>query len=216
MRYFSHLYKLFALYDIISDIIEGNFITMYKVNRTKWMVYNALLIALIVVLATVPWLGYIPLGIMSITIVHIPVIIGSILFGHKSGILLGIVFGVSSLLVATTRAAAGDLIFVNPLISVVPRVVFGALIGLIYSVIKKFFAERSIIAVGISALVSSLIHSFLVLTMIFIVLGIQQNWTLTQGITQLLTSFFAAAIFLEALAAAVVCVGVVKALSKTI
>ena len=47
------------------------------------MIQVALFGAIIVILAFTPFLGYIPLGFTRATIIHIPVIIGSILMGRK-------------------------------------------------------------------------------------------------------------------------------------
>ena len=41
--------------------------------------------------------GYIPLGFMNATIIHVPVIIGAIILGPKYGGFLGLVFGITSL-----------------------------------------------------------------------------------------------------------------------
>ena len=41
--------------------------------------------AIIIVMALVPFLGYIPLGFMNATLLHVPVIIASIVLGPKYG-----------------------------------------------------------------------------------------------------------------------------------
>ena len=66
-------------------------------NRTKELTETALFVAVIIVMSAVPFLGYIPLGPINATTLHIPVIIGAILFGWKRGALLGGVFGLTSL-----------------------------------------------------------------------------------------------------------------------
>ena len=53
--------------------------------KTLELVQLALLGALIVVLAFTPFIGYIPLGVTRATIIHIPVIIGSLMLGPKKG-----------------------------------------------------------------------------------------------------------------------------------
>ena len=69
-----------------------------KVNRkssianVRSMIQVALFGAIIVILAFTPFLGYIPLGFTRATIIHIPVIIGSLLMGPKKGAVLGFVF----------------------------------------------------------------------------------------------------------------------------
>ena len=61
------------------------------------MTQVALFGAIIVLLAFTPFLGYIPLGFTRATIIHIPVIIGSLLMGPKKGAVLGLVFGATAL-----------------------------------------------------------------------------------------------------------------------
>ena len=41
--------------------------------------------AVIIAMSVVPFLGYIPLGFMNATIIHVPVIIGALLLGPKYG-----------------------------------------------------------------------------------------------------------------------------------
>ena len=66
--------------------------------KTLGLVQLALLGALIFILAFTPFIGYIPLGVTRATIVHIPVIIGSLLLGPKKGAILGALFGLTSFL----------------------------------------------------------------------------------------------------------------------
>ena len=58
---------------------------------------TAVIAAIIVIMAFVPFLGYIPLGFMNAATLHIPVIIGAILLGPKYGAFLGLTFGLTSL-----------------------------------------------------------------------------------------------------------------------
>ena len=51
--------------------------------------------AIIIIMAFTPF-GYIPLGFMNATIIHVPVIIGAIILGPKYGGFLGLVFGLTS------------------------------------------------------------------------------------------------------------------------
>ena len=53
--------------------------------KTMSIVQIALFAAIIVIMAFTPFLGFIPLGFTRATIIHIPVIIGSILFGPVRG-----------------------------------------------------------------------------------------------------------------------------------
>ena len=71
-----------------------------KKTDVRLLAQMALLVALELVLAFTP-LGYIPLGFMNATTMHIPVILGACLLGSKMGGVLGGVFGVTSVIRAT-------------------------------------------------------------------------------------------------------------------
>ena len=47
--------------------------------KVRSLVMNAVMTAVILIMSFVPFLGYIPLGFMNATIIHVPVIIGAIL-----------------------------------------------------------------------------------------------------------------------------------------
>ena len=59
--------------------------------KTRDLVEMALFAAIIVILAFTP-LGYIPLGVITPTTVHIPVIIAGIILGWKKGAFAGVWF----------------------------------------------------------------------------------------------------------------------------
>ena len=96
--------------------------------------------AIILILTLVPNIGYIRVGVASITIVHIPVLIGIMFLGVGYSLSLGLVFGLSSLIAAFMYASSpADLAFQNPIISVLPRIVF-ALVA--FYIIRLLFLIR--------------------------------------------------------------------------
>ena len=64
-----------------------------KNNKTLMLTQLALLTAIEVILTFTP-LGFIMIPPVSITVLHIPVIVGAILTGKKGGAVLGGVFGI--------------------------------------------------------------------------------------------------------------------------
>ena len=88
-------------------------------HKTKSLVQLALFTALILLLAFVPYIGYIKIPILAIqaTTIHIPVIVGSILLGPKRGAFLGFVFGLTSLINNTTQPGLTSFCF-SPFIQV--------------------------------------------------------------------------------------------------
>ena len=92
--------------------MKNNTVTGYaRVSKTKGMAQVALFAALIVLMAFTPFLGYIPLGFTRATIIHIPVIIGSLLLGPKKGAGLGFVFGLTSFINNTINPTVTSFVF---------------------------------------------------------------------------------------------------------
>ena len=133
--------------------------------KVKDITTNALLIALIVVMAIVPQLGFISLFGVALTLIHIPVLIGALLF-PKYGWVYGLTFGLTSLFVALTRPVTPiDLLFQNPLVSVLPRLAFGALIPVVYTLSKRLTSSKNI-QLGLTTASMTLVHGVFVLSMI--------------------------------------------------
>ncbi|MGE5614748.1 MAG: ECF transporter S component [Bacillota bacterium] len=80
--------------------------------------------ALSIILGMTP-IGFIPVGPTRATIMHIPVIIGSIMEGPVVGAAIGLIFGLSSIFQALFNPTPVSFVFLNPLISVVPRILIG-------------------------------------------------------------------------------------------
>ena len=63
-------------------------------KKTQYMTFMAMFLAIEIILVVTP-LGYIPIGPLSATTMHIPVIIAGITLGKKAGAQLGLVFGLT-------------------------------------------------------------------------------------------------------------------------
>lgn len=153
-------------------------------KRIMRIVFDAMFLAIIAVMTFVPYVGYIQIGLISFTLIHLPVLIGAALFGWKRGLMYGIFFGLGSLIKATTYPGTIDFLFVNPLISVLPRAVFGLVAGLAFSLARKLpkiYLKGGFIAV-LSFLLTDL-HTFLVLTMLIIVYRPQLEVFLNSSVT---------------------------------
>lgn len=114
---------------------------MKKKLNTRDLVMVAMLGAITVVLGLTP-LGFIPLGPLSATTMHIPVIVASITQGPIIGGLVGLIFGLSSLWNAMTRPTVISFVFYNPLISILPRVILGLIPYYIYTNLKKVEGQK--------------------------------------------------------------------------
>lgn len=123
--------------------------------------------AIIFMMSFVPWLGFIPIGFTDLTIIHIPVIIGGIFGGKRVAIGLGTAFGLASWSQALLRATGFAIVFQNPLVSVLPRILFGVAIYLLFvglgKVIRNVFVQ-----IALTAVLSTLLHTLFVLSSIFV------------------------------------------------
>lgn len=143
----------------------------------------ALFSAIIVVMANLPFLGYIPLGFMNATTIHIPVIIGACLLGPKSGAVLGGVFGLTSLINNTLKPLVTSFVFtpfysLDPrfsgglrslVICFVPRILIGVVAGLLFQWLKGRTAP--LLTCGIAGFLGSMTNTVLVMGGIYLLYG---------------------------------------------
>ncbi|WP_296114068.1 ECF transporter S component [uncultured Anaerococcus sp.] len=104
--------------------------------ETKNLTTIGILGAIVIMLGLTP-LGFIPLGVLTITSLHIPVIIAGILEGPVIGGFVGLIFGLFSIFNAMTRPGPISFVFYNPLISILPRILIGVVTGLVYKALKN-------------------------------------------------------------------------------
>ena len=102
-----------------------------KVLPVRKMAIVGVLGGLSVMLGLTP-LGFIPVGPTRATIMHIPVIIGAIMEGPMVGALIGLIFGLSSMFQAATNPTPVSFVFLDPLVSILPRVLIGIVAHYIY------------------------------------------------------------------------------------
>lgn len=133
-------------------------------GRTKQIVNVGLLSGIIFLLGFTS-LGFIPLPIARITIMHIPVIIGVILEGPKVGLILGFIFGATSLYQNIVTPTALSFAFYNPLVSILPRLLIPITTYYTYKFIK---IKKEPLRIAIATIVGSLTNTVGVLGMIFI------------------------------------------------
>ncbi|MGA2547815.1 MAG: ECF transporter S component [Rectinemataceae bacterium] len=131
-----------------------------KSNVRKIVVTGALG-ALSIALFLTPF-GYIPwLAGASLTVMHIPAIIGAVLEGPVVGIVVGGIFGVTALVKAATAPQGPiDVFFVNPLVSVLPRLLVGLAAWAVY---RAFRGKLPAVATAVAGIAGSLANSVFVL-----------------------------------------------------
>lgn len=170
--------------------------------------------ALIIVLG-ITRLGMISISpTISLTIMHIPVLLAAMIAGLGGGITTGAVFGIFSLiLAATSPTGALDPLFVNPLCSVLPRILLGVVVWALFVLFTKIIPLPKSIAAFITAFVSTLVHTCLVIGSLYLIYHEQMftgmgNKGYFAGLLLLMPNAL-----LEATAAAIICTAVFATIS---
>jgi uncharacterized membrane protein len=105
-------------------------------------------------------LGFIPwFAGAALTVMHVPVIIGAVLEGPIAGAVIGLIFGAFSLIQgAIAPTGPADVWFVNPLVSIVPRLCIGPVAWLVFRGSEKLKEGQIFIISGfIGVVVNTLI-----------------------------------------------------------
>jgi len=140
-----------------------------RVFSLRQMTVVGLLSAISIILGLTGY-GFIPLPLIKASILHIPVIIGAILEGPKVGMMIGLLFGLFSIYQNITVPSILSFAFINPLVSVVPRVLIGLMAYLAY---KAMPIKYESVKIGFGALVGSMTNTVGVLGMIYIIYAAQ-------------------------------------------
>lgn len=199
-----------------------------KQHDTRWMVSVGLMAAIVVVLANTP-LGMIQLPIVKATTVHIPVIIGAVLFGPLAGAILGGVFGVCSLISNTMAPTLLSFAF-SPFmsttgifgamkaiwISVGCRIMIGLAAGWLWILLKKIKLNQ-MFALAITGFVGSMVNTTTVMGSIYLLFAQQYaaaKEVAVSAVWGLIMGTVTASGIPEAIAAAVLVAVVTKVLLK--
>lgn len=143
-------------------------------NSPLYLPILSILVAVELVLAFSAF-GYIVIPPISFTLMPLPVLIGALLFGPAEGMVLGGIFGLTSIWKASVTATAyADQIF-SPFISGAPvsslivsvgmRMAFGFLAGCLFLHAKKNTRYKKA-CIAFAAILADFLHSFLVITAI--------------------------------------------------
>lgn len=137
-----------------------------RLNVRKMTVIGVLS-AISIMMSMLPFIGYIPIGPIKATIMHVPVIIGAIIEGPVVGAIIGLIFGLTSLWNAITQPVTLSPLFYNPLVSVLPRILIGIVAYYVYQGVYK--VSKKVYASGfIAGIIGSLANTAGVLGMIYI------------------------------------------------
>lgn len=202
---------------------------MGNLKKTKSMVLFSVFASIIFIQTLVPFLGFIPLGVMNATIIHITVAIGAIILGFKYGAGLGFVFGLASMYKNTILPNPTSFCF-SPFIPMldgnsggirslivcfVPRI----LVGVVAYCVYKYFKKKNKINIGLilAGFFSSITNTVFVMGFIYLLFGSDYAASTNRSIESL-SKFIMGIIAMqgvpEAIISSLITLGVIKSLLK--
>jgi len=181
-------------------------------KKTRTLALTAILIAITLILGLTP-IGFINIvpGFIEITLMCIPVIVGALVLGWRSGVALGFVFALTSVIVAFTRSPLGAMLLEESVVKtlillIVPRVCIPLAAFFVYKLMRT---KKDGVNIGVACAVGSLVNTAMFLTMLN---GMFENMVAAEIFT--FAAFLNGSI--ETALAVVVCTPVIVALKKTV
>ena len=123
------------------------------------------LLAAITIILGISGYGIMALGPLNVTTLHVPALIGALVEGPRVGAFVGLIFGIYSFWQNFTAPNILSPLFINPLVSVVPRIIFPILAVLVYKSLWKVPQGPRII---ISAFMGTIFHTCMVMGLIYV------------------------------------------------
>ena len=187
-------------------------------EKTRKLVQMAILIAIMLIMAFTP-LGYLKIGMIEISFMTIPVVIGAILLGPAAGATLGGVFGLTSFIQCFGMSAFGaTLLSINPvltfLVCMVPRILMGYLAGVIFQVLHRT-DKTKILSFAVSSLSGAVLNTIFFVGLLMLLFGSSDYIMGMRGGMSLL-SFLAAFVGVNGVVEAIVAFILGTAISKAL
>lgn len=141
---------------------------MKQTINTKRLTMMAIATAILLIQNFVPFLGNLPLPPLNPTIIHITVIVFTFLLGTRDGMIIGAIWGIIRMIRAFTMPASplDPLIWTNPMIAVLPRLLIGLTVGVTYQWLQKRWPSAH--SLRISAFLGSLTNTVFVMLFIYV------------------------------------------------
>jgi len=144
--------------------------TKKKKTTSRSVAILGIFTAILLIQNFIPFLGNIPIPPINLTIIHVTVILATLALGTVDGMVVGGIWGLIRFIkaIAMPMNPLDPILWSNPVITIVPKILVGLTTGISYKVLKKFFPERNKLNMTISAVIGSITHTLFVLLFIYI------------------------------------------------
>ena len=190
---------------------------MNRSGKIHQITLTAILMAVILLMAYTP-LGYLRLGMVEITFLTIPVVIGAIVLGPWWGAFLGAVFGATSFAQCFSTSVFGAaLLSINPfytfVVCMVPRILIGLVAGFLFRLLHKV-DKAGIISFVITAISGALTNTVFFVGLV--VFFFKDTYFGGSAFWPIFLSFFTLNVVLEVLVCGVISAALSKVMVRLI
>lgn len=157
-------------------------------KSTLQLTLTALFVALILIFGLTP-IGMIPLGFINISLLGVPVVVGTLMLGLKTGLLLGACFGTISALSAfgiygTPSTLAAALVSASPILALlmcyVPRLLVPVTAHLIYRAVSRGgkYEKRALPCAAVAGSLTNTVFYLGLMLLFYCLMGIDNSTVL--------------------------------------
>lgn len=196
---------------------------MNRSSMTIGKIARLAVLVAIITLMSFTFIGFLPVGPLSLTLLPIPVAIGAMMYGPLEGACLGALFGIFSFVRAAKGLDLGPVLLsislpLTIIVCVVPRILEGWLTGLIFKALYKIDKTRvaSYIIGGFSTAALNTIFFMGGLFLLFwnsFVVGYAESMGVSGGVWAVV-SFIMGTVLVQAIIEAALCAAVSGTVSK--
>jgi len=184
-------------------------------SETRKLTFLGVMLALTIVFVAIT---AIPTASATMALLlFIPTIVTSIVMGPKAGALMGFLAGATTMLRAIIAPLNPfDVLFINPLVSILPRIFVGVVPFLVYKLIKSLMKNKTgdKLAILLGGAFGAATNTALVMTMLYLVYAKKVVEMVGVGFKVFLVTIITTNAILEVTAAAILTVPAVLAYRK--
>ena len=159
---------------------------MNKKNETSKLTFMGVMLALTIVFILTSMVPN-PASANIAVLLFLPTILTAVIYGFKSGAIMGLCAGTASLLRALLMPNSPlDPFFINPLVSVIPRICIGLVVAFVFALLHRKLKVNRIVSSSIAAGFGMFTNTLLVIGSLYLLYG--------QGVTGILGAGFVVAL----------------------
>ncbi len=177
---------------------------MNKKNETSKLTFMGVMLALTIVFILITMVPN-PTSLNIAVLLFLPTILTGVIYGTRSGAILGLCAGIASLLRALLMPNSPlDPFMINPLISVVPRICIGLVAAFVFTTLHRKLKINKTVSSSVAAGLAMLTNTLLVIGSLYLLYGQNVYEIVGGGFIAFLGAIFLSNGLVEVVAAAII------------